>query len=402
VTRKTESTPIEWLPGGSWSSVPGTRVGCASGGIKSGSEAGVRDDVAVLWAPGVAAAVTTRSSAAAAPCRWTRALAPGQATAVVVNSGNANAATGPQGQADLSATVSCLAEALGCSPSEVWVCSTGVIGVPLPMERLLPAITRAAATLEGDGLDAAQAIMTTDLVPKACAARSDGITVGGIAKGSGMIHPNMATMLGFVSTDVVVDPADLQTLLEEVTERTFNAITVDGDCSTNDTVIVQATAKGIAVRPGTAEWDTFSAVLEAVCTRLAKAIAQDGEGARHLIEVQVAGTASAQHAREAARAVAGSSLVKTAIAGHDANWGRVVGALGQAEVQGLDQLDLTFAGIEVVKNGRPCAFDEAAATKALSAPEVIISVTVPGEGYGRAWGCDMTEDYVRINADYRT
>ncbi len=393
------------LPGGSWDVVEAARCGVVSAGIKKPDQPPVRDDVAVLLADGVAAALTTRSSAAAAPCRWTRALVPGPVRAVVVNSGNANASTGLQGEEDTAATAAAVAGVLGCEPERVLVCSTGVIGVPLPMGRLLPAAQEAAArALEGadDGHRLARAILTTDLVPKEAAVDVGGVKVGGVAKGSGMIYPDMATMLAFVTTDARVEPAQLQRLLREVADRTFNAITVDGDTSTNDTLIVQATGTGLVAEPGMAAWEALALGLETVCRKLARDIARDGEGATTLVEVAVSGLADDAEARRAARAVVRSNLLKSAIFGRDPNWGRVVGALGAAGVPHLDTLDLDLAGVPVLRGGRPLAFDERAASQALRAPEVRIEARLPGPGLGFAWGCDLTEGYVKINADYRS
>ena len=388
------------LPDGGWLSVPGTRAGVAGGDIKGNGK--VRDDVALLVAPGaVTAAVTTRSTAAAAPCRWTRARVPGPSTAVVVNAGNANAATGRQGDADVATTAAHVAALLGCPVDEVLVCSTGVIGVPLPMERLLGAVDR-AATLDASGPRLARAILTTDLVAKASACRIGGVTVGGFTKGSGMIHPGMATMLGFVATDAAVGPDDLQELVAALAEESFNAISVDGDMSTNDTLIVQATGEGRPARPGSEAWEALVAGLRSTLIRLARMIAQDGEGATTLVECVVQGTPDDAAARRAARQVIGSPLVKSAIHGRDPNWGRIVGALGAAEVAGLDQLDLDLAGVPVLRGGQPIDWDEQAASRALEAPEVRISIRLPGAGLGRAWGCDLTADYVKINADYRS
>jgi glutamate N-acetyltransferase / amino-acid N-acetyltransferase len=387
------------LSGGTWTSVPGASCGVAAADIKGNG--GERDDVALLVAPGFAAAVTTSSTAAAAPCLWTRARVPGPVHAVVVNSGNANAATGSTGTADTAATAAHTADLLGCPVDQVLVCSTGVIGVPLPMKRLEVGVTR-AADLGATGHQLAQAILTTDLVPKESAVCVDGVTVGGVAKGSGMIHPGMATMLAFMVTDAQVDPIELQQLVGVVADRTFNAITVDGDMSTNDTFLVQATGTGVPAPMGSPGWVALAAALEAVATDLARAIARDGEGATTLIECVVQGLGSDREARQAARAVLRSSLVKSAIHGRDPNWGRVVGALGQARVPGLDQLDLDLAGVPVVRAGRPLPFDEATASAALTATDVQIACRLPGTGLGRAWGCDMTAEYVRINADYRS
>lgn len=384
-------------PGGTFTDIAGALAGVAEGAIKRPG----RDDVVVLVAPGSVAAVTTRSTAAAAPCLWTRALAPGRARAVVVNAGNANASTGAQGEADVRATAEAAARALGCEPSEVLVCSTGVIGVPMPMDRLLPAVGRAAGDLGAHGHRAARAILTTDLVAKEALVEVDGVRVAGIAKGSGMIHPDMATMLAFLVTDAAVEPALLQAVLADAARRTFNAITVDGDMSTNDTLTLQATGRGVAVRAGEPGEAALRAAVEGVCARLARAIARDGEGADHLIEVVVEGTTDDALAMAAARAVARSPLVKTAIHGLDPNWGRIVGALGAAGVA-LHGLDLDLAGVPVLRAGAPLPFDEAQASAALEAPEVRIHARLPGPGLGWAWGCDLTDRYVRINADYRS
>ncbi|RME22144.1 MAG: bifunctional glutamate N-acetyltransferase/amino-acid acetyltransferase ArgJ [Deltaproteobacteria bacterium] len=391
------------LPGGGWASVPGTAVGVAAGDIKgNGAD---RDDVVILVAPGSAAGLTTTNAAAAAPCLWTRAWLPGKAHAVVVNSGNANAATGSRGAADVEAMAARTAAALGCPLDRVLVCSTGVIGVPLPMDRLLPAIDRACA-LHGDGAAAARAIMTTDTRPKEVAVAVEvaghRLHVGGMAKGSGMIHPGMATMLGFITTDAVIDPQPLQDLLTDAVDRSFHAITVDGDQSTNDTVIVQATGRGPDCSPGTPGHDALRRALDQVCCDLAVMIAADGEGAHHLVTCVVRGLSDDRAARRAARAVVGSNLVKAAVHGHDPNWGRIVSALGQARVPGLDRLDLDLCRVPVMRHGQALSFDEARVSAAMEAPEVLIQARLPGEGLGVAWGCDLSADYVRINADYRS
>ncbi|MCB9762131.1 MAG: bifunctional glutamate N-acetyltransferase/amino-acid acetyltransferase ArgJ [Alphaproteobacteria bacterium] len=387
------------LSEGGWGDVPGARCGVAAGRIKATAD---RDDVVVLHAPGVAAAVTTASTAAAAPCLWTRARVPGPVEAVVVNAGNANAATGARGEADCADTAATVAAALSCDPDAVLVCSTGVIGVPLPMERLLPAVRQAVDTLGEPGARAARAILTTDLVPKEVLIRHEGVTVGGMAKGSGMIHPGMATMLAFLVTDAQVPPGPLQDLLTAVTARTFNAISVDGCMSTNDTLILQSTGLGPVRAPGAPGWAGFARAVEVAAAELARAIARDGEGATTLIEAVVAGTPSDAAAREGARAVVSSHLLKAAIAGRDPNWGRVVGALGAAGIPDLEHLDLDFAGVPALRDGQPVDWDEAAASAALDAPEIRIACRLPGPGLGRAWGCDLTEQYVRINADYRS
>jgi glutamate N-acetyltransferase/amino-acid N-acetyltransferase len=270
------------------------------------------------------------------------------------------------------------------------------------MDRVLPGVRAAAADLTATDADLARTILTTDLVPKQSAAERGGITVGGVAKGSGMIHPGMATMLCFLATDAKVDGVALQQLVGSVADRTFNQISVDGDMSTSDTFIVQATGTGPEASPGTPAWDDLEGALLAVAGDLAMAIARDGEGATCLITCTVEGGPDDETARRAARAVCGSSLVKAAVHGRDANWGRVVGALGQAGLPGLDGLDVDFAGTPVLRAGQPLPFDEDAVTAALKAPDVSIACRVPGPGRGRAWGCDLSAEYVRINADYRS
>jgi glutamate N-acetyltransferase/amino-acid N-acetyltransferase len=393
--------PEEKLPalirGGSYTSVPGTQVGVAQGGIRAGN----RNDVAVLYAHGIAAGVVTTSTAAAAPCLYVKNLLPGFATAVVVNSGNANAATGEQGVIDTRQMAETTARVLKVPPSQVLVCSTGVIGRPLPMDRVLPAVTQAAAHLNGNGRDAAEAILTTDTFTKEAACTVGAVTVGGIAKGSGMIHPNMATMLGFLATDAQVAPELLQQLISVVADRSFNAITVDGDMSTNDTLIIQATGRGAVVEEGNQAFADLELAIYAVCRHLAREIARDGEGAEHLIECTVEGLEE-ERARHVAREVIRSPLVKTAIHGRDANWGRIVGALGALGVGRLNELDLDMAGIPVLRAGQPVPVDEEAATLALTSKEVRLHIRLPGNGIGRAWGCDLSAGYVRINADYRS
>jgi glutamate N-acetyltransferase/amino-acid N-acetyltransferase len=388
------------LPGGGWSSVPGTMAGVAAADVKGNGKH--RSDVAVLVAPGVAAGVSTVSTAAAAPNRWSRARLPGPVHAIVVNSGNANASTGAQGEADTAEMAAIAAETLGCDPDQVLVASTGVIGVPMPMDRVRGGIRAAGSRLHADSEQLARALMTTDLRPKHSAVRLNGLTVGGVAKGSGMIHPGMATMLGFMATDAAVDAVDLQQLVGAIADRTFNAISVDGDMSTNDLFVVQATGRGEPIRPGDERWRTLEVALEVVATDLARAIARDGEGATTLIECVVMGTDSDATARRGARAVTASSLVKAAVHGRDANWGRVVGALGAAGIPDLHRCDVDLAGIPVLRAGAPVRFDEAAATAALRATDVTIACRLPGTGLGRAWGCDLSAEYVAINADYRS
>ena len=381
-----------------WTDIPGARAGIAAAGLRRSG----KPDVVVLQASGVAAAVTTTSSAAAACCRWTRALTPGLIEAVVINAGNANAATGAQGEAANRAMAETTAEALGCRADQVLVCSTGVIGQQLPLDALLPAITRAAKDLTASSAEVARAILTTDLAPKEASAIGPGFSVAGIAKGSGMIHPNMATMLGFIVTDASLSGEDLSAALLEVNARTFNAISVDGDTSTNDTVILQSTGLGATVRAGEPGWRAFIDALEQVAKQLALAIVADGEGATRTFEVGVSGTPSDVAARAAAKAVVRSPLVKTAVHGSDANWGRIVGALGAEGVGALDEVSITIGGHPVVTFGAPVDFDEATLHDVMSRDHVVIDIALPGDGVGRAWGCDLGPNYISINADYRS
>jgi glutamate N-acetyltransferase/amino-acid N-acetyltransferase len=391
---------VTFLPGGDWTSVPGVRVGIAGADIKGNKK--LRDDVIILDAPGTAAAVITTSTAAAAPCRWTRARVPGPVRAVLVNAGNANASTGEQGARDTAASAERVAALLGCTPAEVLVCSTGVIGVPMPMGRLLLGIEAAAGAFGTDGARAARAILTTDLTPKSHAVQDGEVIVGGMAKGSGMIDPNMATMLGFLVTNAAVEAAHLQALLAAVTAETFNAVSVDGCMSTNDTVILQATGQGPVAAPGTPAWEALRRAVTAVAGALAEDIARDGEGATTLLEVVVMGLDSDEAARAAAKSVVRSHLFKAAVLGRDPNWGRIVGALGAAGVPHLDRLDLDLGDVPVLRDGQPVPWDEAAASAAMEPPVARVTARLPGVGYGRALGCDLTAAYVSINADYRS
>lgn len=392
---------VPFVPDGHVGLVPGLRIGVAQADIKGNKK--VRDDVLILEVTGTAAAVTTTSTAAAAPCRWTRGLVPGPVRAILVNAGNANASTGAQGEADTAASAAAVAAALGCAPEAVLVCSTGVIGVPLPMGRLRAGIHAALADLgHSDGHRAARAILTTDLVPKEHAVRVGGITVAGMGKGSGMIEPNMATMLGFLFTDAAVEPAELQALLARVTARTFNAVTVDNCMSTNDTVILVATGAGTPCPAGSAALADLETAVEAVAAALAQDIARDGEGATTVIEVLVSGLADDAAATRAAKAVCSSHLFKAAVHGRDPNWGRIVGALGAAGVPHLDVLDLDLGDVPVLRAGQPVAWDERAASAQMQPPVARVVARLPGPGVGRAWGCDLSAAYVTINADYRS
>jgi glutamate N-acetyltransferase/amino-acid N-acetyltransferase len=330
------------------------------------------------------------------------------ARAVVVNSGCANACTGDEGLRAANLMATATAALLGCPVEQVLVASTGVIGVALPIDKIQEGLPRAFDALGVDhGSVAAQAIMTTDPFPKEAAARvgigGREITIGGMAKGSGMIEPMMATMLAFVTTDAGVPKAILERALRDVVDDTFNAITVDGECSTNDCVMVLANgASGVTVDESS--YDAFADALRTVCLRLALGIVRGGEGATKLVTVSVTGAASAAEARKAAKAIANSPLVKTAIHGGDPNWGRLIAVAGRAGVGfELSRAQVTIGPIVLFKDGRP--YDEAAPEAAAYLKNEDVSVGVDlgaGSASSTVWTCDLSAEYVKINADYRT
>lgn len=331
--------------------------------------------------------------------------------ALTVNSGNANACTGAQGFRDALLMAKLCADRLDLDPEQVLVSSTGVIGRYLPMDAIKSGIAQACGSLSADaGVAAAKAIMTTDTVAKTAHLELElgGATVriGGMCKGSGMIHPNMATMLAYVTTDAAVEPGLISKLVKAVADKSFNRVTVDGDSSTNDSFVILANgaAGNAAIRAGTEEADRLQAALEQVARELARSVARDGEGATKLITVKVVDAASDGDARMAARAVASSSLVKTAVHGGDPNWGRIVCALGYSGAElALDRLHLTIGGLVVFERGAGVDVDLAAVRRAFEQPEIEIAATLGlGEGSAEAWGCDLSEEYVRINADYTT
>lgn len=375
---------------------------------------GTKKDVAILFSkvPCAAAGVFTTNKVKAAPVVLSaQCVKAGSVQAIVVNSGNANACVGEQGMADAKEMTELTAQALGLDAAAVAVASTGVIGVTLPMDRVKKGIALAAASLSAEGGQAAaEAIMTTDTFAKQYAVALDlggvRVTIGAMAKGSGMIHPNMATMLGFVTTDAAIDPAALQVALKSAADESFNMITVDGDTSTNDTIL--ALANGLAGNPkvveGTDLYETFAGALKQVLIHLAKEVARDGEGATKLMEVRVKGAPSVADARTAARAVCGSSLVKAALFGEDANWGRVLCALGYSGGEfDPEKVDLWVGDVQMMANGTGLAFDEEAAAKVLKEKTVVMTADLhSGDAEATAWGCDLSYDYVKINGSYRT
>ncbi|HXJ00341.1 MAG TPA: bifunctional glutamate N-acetyltransferase/amino-acid acetyltransferase ArgJ, partial [Micropepsaceae bacterium] len=353
--------------------------------------------------------------APSAPVDWCRKhLAGGTGRVLIVNSGNANAFTGQAGAESVRQVAESAAGVVGCRAQEVFMASTGVIGEPLPHEKIIKVLGRMAESgAAGGWRAAAEAIMTTDTFPKLATATAniDGcrVTISGIAKGSGMIMPDMATMLAFVFTDANLPAAVLQPLLNEGAARSFNSITVDSDTSTSDTLLLFATGKGAAhpaiSKPSDKRLDQFKDRLNAVLLDLALQVVKDGEGASKLIQVDVTGAQTNESAKKIALAIANSPLVKTAIAGGDANWGRVVMAVGKAgEPAERDKLKIMFGSQVVADKGeRSPSYNEALATKAVSGQEVAIAVDVGvGKGKARVWTCDLTEGYIRINGSYRS
>ena len=364
--------------------------------------------------PGTAVAgVFTRSACASSEVELGREQARlGRARALIVNAGNSNAFTGYRGREAVEQIMAQVASALDCDPSEVFVSSTGVIGVPLPKDKAQAGIEAALVAAPCGWEDAASAIGTTDTFTKGASASAmlaqTRVELAGFIKGSGMIAPDMATMLGYVFTDAAVDPVFLQEMLSKANEATFSCITVDGDTSTSDTVLLFATGK--AGNPALSSWDddgadAFYAALLGICRELAHLVVRDGEGAQKFIEIAVTGAADAASARHVGLAIANSPLVKTAIAGGDANWGRVVMAVGKAgEPADRDRLSIGFGGTWAAKDGQPLAdYDEAPVARHLEGQDIRIDVDL-GVGDGRAtvWTCDLTHGYISINADYRS
>lgn len=400
-------------------------VTAAKGFCAAGAEAGVkyqnRKDMALIYStvPCRAAGTFTSNVVKAAPVLWDKKIVEqsAYAQAVVANSGIANACTGKQGLEACEETAACAGKLLGIPADAVFVASTGVIGMQLPMDRIRAGVEKLAAakadTLEA-GLDAAKAIMTTDTVHKQIALEVEiggkTVTMGGMCKGSGMIHPNMCTMLGFVTTDANISKEMLQKALRADVVDSFNMISVDGDTSTNDTLLVLANglAGNAEIAGDGADYDAFCEALHVITSYLAKKMAGDGEGATALFECRVVGADTKEHARTLAKAVICSSLTKAAIFGHDANWGRILCALGYSGVQfDPDQVDLYFMSesgkLHIFGGGTACGYSEEEATKILSDPEVTVLADMHmGDAEATAWGCDLSYDYVKINADYRS
>ena len=405
-----------------WSPISGGITapnGFQAAGLSAGLKPSRKADLSLLLAPeGSVCAGTFTTSVVRASCVDLCAdrlqAASGRVRAVVTNSGQANACTGDRGLVDSMRITEAVADRLGLSADQVLICSTGVIGVPIVIDPLLAAVDPLVSGLGPDGgAAAALAILTTDLVEKQIALEAElggrRVRIGGMAKGSGMIHPNMATMLGYLTCDVAV-PCDLwQAMVQRAVDRSFNSITVDGDTSTNDTFLAFAAGDGLP----TDQLEMLEEGVTMVAQHLARSIARDGEGATCLMEVQVEGTDSEKDARQIARTICGSSLVKTAVHGRDPNWGRIVAAAGRAGVAfSADAMALWIGPHQLMSAGQPLLFDRAAASAYLgerACGGYLVDDTVrirlslgDGAGEGIAWGCDLSDQYVRINADYTT
>ena len=392
--------------------IAGLRLGGMAVGLK---ESGRHDlFLAELVKGSAVAGVFTKSACSSAPVDWCRKILPGgRIRGIVVNSGNANAFTGKAGDRTVTHTVRSAARLIGCAQKEIYVASTGVIGVPVAQDYIAAQLPKVHRALAPDAwLDASQAILTTDTFPKLARRQAKigdtTVEIAGIAKGSGMIAPDMATMLSFVFTDARI-PADvLQKLLKRGADRSFNCITVDSDTSTSDTLLLAATGQAAhppVSGPGGKLLADFRDALDAVLVDLATQVVKDGEGAQKLITIDVAGAASDAAARRIGLAVGNSPLVKTAIAGSDANWGRVVMAVGKAgEKADRDKLSISFGGIPITRKGRPVpGYDESQIEEHLKGRAVDLALDVGvGKGRARVWTCDLTHGYIEINADYRT
>jgi glutamate N-acetyltransferase/amino-acid N-acetyltransferase len=392
--------------------IAGMRLATAAAGIRY---AGRTDVLLALFAPGTTTAgVFTRSKCPSAPVEWSRThVRAGKARALVVNSGNANAFTGKTGREACKFTAQITARSAGIKPTEVFLASTGVIGEPLRAEAFNGVMDGLVANARPDEfLAAARAIMTTDTFPKVATATATigktVVTINGIAKGAGMIAPDMATMLAFVFTDAAISAPALQALIRQGTVDTFNAVTIDGDTSTSDTLMIFATGQAGGARvahAGDPRLKTFRKALQQVLANLSEQIARDGEGARKLVEIVVEGAVSKASARRIALSIANSPLVKTAIAGEDANWGRVVMAVGKAgEPADRDRLSIWFGGIRVAHRGaRDPGYDEAEVGQVMKRPEISLKVALGmGKGSDRVLTCDLTKEYIAINGDYRS
>jgi len=412
--KQTDNKSWSWIEGGI-----AAPKGFRAAGVMAGIKYQDKYDVALIYSevPAQAAGVFTRNKVKAHPLLLTQKhLGNGMAQAMVANSGNANACVGKPGDEAAWAMAETTAHVLGIEAEDVLVASTGVIGVEMPVERVVQGIEMAAqeilsaqslVQIDQNSHKAALAIMTTDTSVKEVAcefhAKSGVIRMGAMAKGSGMIHPNMGTMLGFITTDASIPASDLQPLLIEAVEDSFNMVTVDGDTSTNDMVLFLANGEsGVTLSPD--EWANFREMVFSLCKKLAQAIARDGEGASKFLEVKVQGVQSVDDARKIAKSICGSSLVKTAVFGEDANWGRILAAAGYSGADfNPDQVDIYLGSVLVAQHGQGVNFSEDEAKQVLSQKDVTIQLIFhEGNAEATAWGCDLTHEYVTINGSYRT
>ncbi len=397
---------VDFIPSGGVTSPQGFLAGATCAGIKEKAKDSL--DLGILFSevPCVAAALFTANKVKAAPVVLSQQrVKSGRAAAVVVNSGCANAFTGERGLVDAAEMAELVARSCGIPAEEVLVASTGVTGEPLPMPLIKDGIERIVLSRDG-GHDLARAIMTTDTVPKEAAVAVGGFTIGGVAKGSGMIHPQLGTMFCFLTTDAAVELDFLRAALRKAVDVSLNMVSIDGDTSPSDTVLILANglAGGTAISSDSRESPLFQQALEQVCIHLARSIARDGEGATRLIEVTVNGAVSLAEARLAARTVVSSPLVKSAVHGSDPNWGRIVAAVGRSGVEVVEsKIDLDIGNVCLVRAGQVLPFDKRSVIEVLEGSEVPISLNLNlGKAEATAWGCDLSEEYVTINSQYTT
>ena len=404
------TTTISFIDGGSVTSPQGFSAGATYAGLKTFAEDKLDLGIIASDSPCTAAGVFTTSTIKSPTVSVNQAhLKAASPKGIIVNAGIANACVGEQGYKDAEEMASITANILNAAPSEILVCSTGVIGVELPMSLIRDGV--ANINLSKDGANqVARAMMTTDTRPKevavSCEIAGKTISIGGVAKGSGMIHPNMATMLSFITTDANVEQHFLEHCLTEVADSSYNMLTVDGDTSTNDTVLVLAngSANNEQITEGTTEAEVFQSALLEVAIFLTKELARDGEGASRLLSIEITGAKDVKSARQAARTIASSSLVKSAVYGSDPNWGRVLAALGRSEIEADEtKIDLFVNGVCIMESGTPIPFHKEAVVVLMKGPEVTFKLQLNlGDASATAWGCDLTQEYVIINSAYTT
>ena len=404
------TTTISFIDGGSVTSPQGFSAGATYAGLKTFAEDKLDLGIIASNSPCTAAGVFTTSTIKSPTVSVNQAhLKAASPKGIIVNAGIANACVGEQGYKDAEEMASITANILNAAPSEILVCSTGVIGVELPMSLIRDGV--ANINLSKDGANqVARAMMTTDTRPKevavSCEIAGKTISIGGVAKGSGMIHPNMATMLSFITTDANVEQHFLEHCLTEVADSSYNMLTVDGDTSTNDTVLVLAngSANNEQITEGTKEAEVFQSALLEVAIFLTKELARDGEGASRLLSIEITGAKDVKSARQAARTIASSSLVKSAVYGSDPNWGRVLAALGRSEIEADEtKIDLFVNGVCIMESGTPIPFHKEAVVVLMKGPEVTFKLQLNlGDASATAWGCDLTQEYVIINSAYTT